>query len=601
MRRNREYLSIKIFSLLTVVMLLVSGCNMQSIQKTKSMRVVPKVDTYSTDFNGFANEVFSIFVSGSEIDLHSFLLDPEAYGIDTAASSWGDMSPEQMEEGFESLILLINHLETFDYENLNNGQKITYDMLMTYLEGDLAVKDLYLLSEPLGPMSGEHRFLAFSLDTYQIDNEEDLEMYLTLVKDIEIYVESICLFEKAKSEAGFFMKDEYAEMVIDDCEEMIDSGAEDFFTGFAETLEGIDWLTDEEKEEYKDRNRKYIEDYVIPAYQNIVDSMTDLLGTGEDGIGLARYEGGKDYYTQKARATTGTDMTVDEMFALLEQNAGKWLVEYEASLEDIDYTLLYSAFSDYETPESVIENNLIQMEGLFPEIPDRPDDFYLQKEMPASVADFASGMFLMPQLDEPWENKFYLNDTITDAMTLYEVTSHECVPGHLYQTVYFLLSDSENIPLRYYLSAVGIGLGTEEGWTTYIEFVSNRMAGLPDAENLFVEKYYNVYYAAMSLLDIGVNYYGWDREEAEEYFEEIGLDILVNVSDELIEDVDTMPTMYLSYTVGFIELTDMMARAEKTLGSQYSQYEFHKFYLDVGPCTFDIMNREMDTWLEEYE
>jgi uncharacterized protein (DUF885 family) len=414
-------------------------------------------------------------------------------------------------------------------------------------------------------------------------------------------VESICLFEKAKSDAGLFMKDEYAETVIDDCEEIIDSGAEDFLTGFEERLEECNWLTDEEKEDYKDRNREYVSDYVIPAYQNIVDSMTDLLGTGEDGAGLVRFEGGKEYYAQQVCATTGTDMTVDEIFELLEQNAGKWLTEYEESLEDIDYTLLSSAFSDYTTPDDVIEKNLMEMEGLFPEIPDRPDDYYVLKEMPESVADFASGMYLLPQLDEPWENIFYLNDTITDAMTLYQVTSHECMPGHLYQTVYFLLSDSENIPLRYYLSAMGQGLGTEEGWTTYIEFVSNRMAGLPDAENLFVEKYYNIYYVAMSLLDIGVNFYGWDQDAAEEYFEETGLDILVNVSDALIEDVDTMPTMYLSYTVGFIELTDMMARAEKTLGSQYSLYEFHKFYLDVGPCTFDIMNREMDAWMEEYE
>jgi uncharacterized protein (DUF885 family) len=62
-----------------------------------------------------------------------------------------------------------------------------------------------------------------------------------------------------------------------------------------------------------------------------------------------------------------------------------------------------------------------------------------------------------------------------------------------------------------------------------------------------------------------------------------------------------MPAMYLSYTVGKIELKEMMTRAQETLGDDYSELEFHRFYLETGPCTFDILNREMDEWMKEYK
>lgn len=589
MNRNRLGAAFRAVILMIVLSMLIGGCGIKSIRKSGG--------GYSKDFNEFSNEVFAALVSTDEITLHSLLLDEEEYGIEGADSSWGSYSAESYESEYAMLETISVHLKTFEYDTLSSGQKATYDLLNTFLTGELGVRDEYLLYEPLNPMLGDHLFLAFYLDTYQIDNSEDLEMYFVLVKDIEAYVESICEFERAKSEAGLFMLDSYAETVIEDCEEIIDAGAEDFISGFEARVDRMDFLSDEEITEYKEKNEQYVSDYVIPAYENICDTLSDLLGTGIEGTGLCRYDGGKEYYTRQLQMTTGTSMTTEELFSLLEENAILWQGEFEAVSEDVDYLLLSSVFESYTSPELVIENNLEQMSGLFPELSNMPDEFYEIEEMPASIAEFAAGMYLLPQVDDVWHNTFYINEASAFGLDLYNTTSHECVPGHLYQTVYFLQSDHENLPLRYLLSAYGEGLGTEEGWTTYIETVSNEMAGLPEAELLYLQKYYNAVYAWISLLDIGVNYYGWSLEDAEEYYADKSLDLLLSVNEELIETVDTMPTMYLSYTVGYIELSTMMTRAEEELGDEYSLYNFHKFYLDAGPSTFDILNREMDVWI----
>ena len=209
-------------------------------------------------------------------------------------------------------------------------------------------------------------------------------------------------------------------------------------------------------------------------------------------------------------------------------------------------------------------------------------------------------MYNLPQVADPWDNVFYISDNSSEGLDLYEVVSHECIPGHLYQTTYFLTSDTENLPLRYLLSAFGEGLGTEEGWTTYVEGISYRMAGLPETEARYVELFYEYLYAWMSMLDIGVNYYGWTMEEAIEYFSDLGMDNFFEVTESEMENVDTMPGMYLSYTVGKIELKKMIERAKDKLGDKYSDIEFRRFYLETGPCTFDILNREMDEWMKGF-
>ena len=35
-------------------------------------------------------------------------------------------------------------------------------------------------------------------------------------------------------------------------------------------------------------------------------------------------------------------------------------------------------------------------------------------------------------------------------------------------------------------------------------------------------------------------------------------------------------------------------------GDDYSELEFHRLYLETGPCTFETLNREMDEWIKEY-
>ncbi len=46
------------------------------------------------------------------------------------------------------------------------------------------------------------------------------------------------------------------------------------------------------------------------------------------------------------------------------------------------------------------------------------------------------------------------------------------------------------------------------------------------------------------------------------------------------------PCNYLKYYLGYLEILELKARAEELWDADYSDYRFHCFYLDCGPCDF---------------
>ena len=386
--------------------------------------------TYTEDFDDFADQVFAAFVSFDQVTLHSLVLDEEDFNIEKPESSWGDFSNESEDEDWALIEDLLEVLKEYDYDDLSRGQKITYDTLMKFLEGELALKDAPDFYDPLNALQGNHLFLAFNLDTYQIDDQDDLDTYMTLVKDIKPYVESICDYEERRSEDGLFMKKDYAVRVMEDISDILDSDCADFISGFEDRVDGFDFLSDDEKEEYKEKNRENVEEYVIPSYELLYDTVTDLKETGEDGYGLARYEGGKEYYARQIQMETGTSMTVDEVFEKIEKVAIESHDELFAIVEDVDYDLLDSSFAAYSDPDDVIENNLLQMSGRFPEISGAKDKgkLYVIEKMPDSIARFAAGMYLLPQVDDPWDNVFYINEGYAEGLDMYEVVLMSVFP-----------------------------------------------------------------------------------------------------------------------------------------------------------------------------
>ena len=90
-------------------------------------------------------------------------------------------------------------------------------------------------------------------------------------------------------------------------------------------------LTDEERSSCQTLHNKLITSAVIPAYQQLIDGLTTLKGTGRNARGLSYYPGGRSYYTYLLRTPVGTE----DSAPVLEQRRYRQLAADSQEMQEI--------------------------------------------------------------------------------------------------------------------------------------------------------------------------------------------------------------------------------------------------------------------------
>lgn len=117
---------------------------------------------------------------------------------------------------------------------------------------------------------------------------------------------------------------------------------------FNDNIEALDFLTGDEIKSFEEQNKKAVADSLIPAFEDVIDVMKSLKGTGKNQEGLCNYEGGKDYYAYLLKKTAGTDKSPEEVAQMLDDNLSKLMTElYSVAMLDSDaYQYLVDNYDD---------------------------------------------------------------------------------------------------------------------------------------------------------------------------------------------------------------------------------------------------------------
>ena len=261
-------------------------------------------------FDEFLDRYYKAEVTTDTISYNYSIKDGEAMGIEEPEVSLGDtdMSDEAVAAERKKYADFKAELEGFSYKALTADQRLTYDMLDEYLTvTDMAYDNIYLM-EPFSPMRGLQANLATNFTDYRFDDKGDVERYIQLINMVPDYFNSYLDFEKVKSEKGYFMSDDVCDQVIEQCDTFLEKTDDHFMiTVFDSNIDALDFLTDEEKADFKAQNKEAVLNSLLPAYQNVKDVLTSLKGTGQNDLGICYYDGGKDYYEYLLKYYTGTD------------------------------------------------------------------------------------------------------------------------------------------------------------------------------------------------------------------------------------------------------------------------------------------------------
>lgn len=567
--------------------LLFSGCS--SIRASS--------DT-NTAFRQFTLELFRQDVAANTIGLHYTLKDPSAYDIVQAPVTYGSFSTNTtgMMASLENSLSALSH---YHYEDLTDENKLTYDILKSYLQTAQKGAPYLLYEEPLGEITGIQAQLPVLLAEYPFHDIKDVDTYLSLLSCTPDYFNSLISFEKEKADSGLFIPDSTVDAVVEQCSSFVDMKDSNYLlTTFEERLSKIPGLSSTVKRDYQKKNQEMIANTVVPAYESLIDALLELRGSGKNEKGVCYLPNGKEYYSYVVERDTGSPRSVSEIKKLIHDQISSDLLSIQTLLSK-DPELASRPVSaeappdksdiflqnqiDRNQPEQILTLLEQKSSAAFPAPPDVTAQV---KYVPNAMEPYLNPAFYMiPAIDDQSENVIYINQSRNvDTLKLFTTLAHEGYPGHLYQTTYFAEKNTE--PLRSIFNFSGY----VEGWATYAEMCSYYLSPLPKDQAALFQKNGSLTLGLYAAADIGIHYDGWSVPDTVRFFSDYGIkdtDAIQEIYNLILSD----PGNYLKYYVGYLEFMELKKKAMKIDGDEFSQKNFHRAVLDVGPAPFDIVSK----------
>ena len=535
-------------------------------------------------FDNFTNDFFINELSSNSLNRHYTLSNPAAYKIPSGKPSLGDMSSQARKSQKEALENSLNSLHKIKQKSLSKKQQLDYEVLDDYLSTRLSLCDYDLYEEILSPSSGIQVQLPLLLAEYKFNTVDDIKEYISLICLYDKYFEGVIDYEKARSQKGLFMNDSLCVDVLNQCDDFIKNPDNNYLiTTFENRIEKAKFLSKNQKEKFIRQNHIAVCDHVIPAYKSLIQTMTNLLGTGQNDGGLCNLDKGDKFYELLVYSQTGCSESIEEINNMISSNRNDALSNMKEILTK--NPKIAEACENYSwkfnNEEEMLDSLKKSIKKDFPAICEC--NCNIEFVDPALSQYLAPAFYITAPYDNYKDNYIYINDAREYTNIKYFTTlAHEGFPGHLYQTV---MSYNYNIsPFR---TLIDYG-GYTEGWATYVEMMAYYYAGLDDDVAAFLQNNQDLTMSLYASSDIGILYLGWNFKYMCELWYDFGItddEAIENIMDYIISE----PGNYLKYYVGYLKFKNLKA-------TDMTSMAFHEAILKIGPAPFDIVEK----YLKDY-
>lgn len=556
------------------------------------------------EFEQYLDDYFKDVVTDDTLTYNYTIKDGADYGLEEPEVTLGDpgMTAEEIGQDKEEFEGWVKKLDAIDRSCLTEDQKLTYDVLDEYFQVPAGIFDNVYLYEPFSPMRGLQANIATNFTDYRFDDKGDVERYIELLGQIPDYFAEYLDFEQEKSEKGYFMSDAVCDKVISQCKDFVADKENHFMvTTFNDNIDALDFLTDEEKAEYKEANKQAVENSLLPAFENVAEVLSGLKGTGTNDGGICNYDGGKEYYEYLLKNFAGTAKSPEEVIDMLDTELQKLMVSLyqyylgnQAAYEYFaaNYDSIF-AETDQMTASEMVDK---MMETASEHYPDAGTINYkaeaLDKNL-ETIMDDVLAYYMAPAIDDPDNNLIRVNGLHTDGM--WTTLAHEGYPGHMLQNAYYMSTDPE--PVRTLMNF----LGYKEGWAMYacydsLYYYEYEEPEYGDTIAALYQLNDEMSYLMMGRVDLGINYEGWTLQDTADYLTKNGMD--GSAAQELYTTMVGDPAVYQSYSTGYYEMKELRDYAEEKMGDDFDLKTFNTIILETGPCQFDILKEQVDKKLQ---
>jgi uncharacterized protein (DUF885 family) len=172
------------------------------------------------------------------------------------------------------------------------------------------------------------------------------------------------------------------------------------------------------------------------------------------------------------------------------------------------------------------------------------------------------------------------------------IAYHEGVPGHHLQ--FSIMQElSELPPFRKF----GVNYNAyTEGWAFYSERLGKDVGFYQDPYSEYGRLENEMWRAVRLVVDTGVHYKHWSREQMVDYFRQHTAMDEPNIQTE-VDRYIAWPAQALSYQLGKMKILELRECARKELGDRFDIRAYHDAVLDEGALPLDLLETKIDRWI----
>jgi uncharacterized protein (DUF885 family) len=522
---------------------------------------------------------------------------------------WQDLSPNAVQESYQHAREIQDQLKAIDRAHLSSEDQVSYAVfnynISDYLQGEQYKWYLVRTNTFEGIQTVEG-----TVNSLRFETVKDYDDWLGRMGNFPAYMDQNIGLMRLGIKNQIVLPKVIGEKVLTQLDGMDwrDATKHGFYKPFKQMPPSF---SDADKQRLTAAAQQMITSEVLPAFQRLRDFMRkDYLPASFEQVGAWQVPNGDATYAHLTGSRTTTNLTPQQIHEIGLQEVRRIDAEMEKAREQSGFKGSTKEFFQFLRTDrrfyaksaddllqytraraKEIDALLVKLFRTFPRLPYgvEPVPGEIAPGMPAAYADGAA-----PDGSRP--GYFYINTYKPETRPEYEITSlilHEAIPGHTFQGG--IAIELKGIPqFRRY----GGYSAYAEGWALYCESLGDELGLYGDPCVRFGRLSNEMWRAVRLVVDTGIHYKHWTRQQAIDYFLAHVAATEYNATSE-VDRYISWPGQALAYKIGELKIKELRQRAEKELGSDFDVRAFHDAVLLDGPLPLTVLEKQVSIWIEK--
>jgi uncharacterized protein (DUF885 family) len=533
--------------------------------------------------------------------------------LDDESRAAGDRMFAHLKESREILL-------SYADEDLNEADRMSKRVAMSLMDMLAEAEKFRYHNYPVNQLFGvQNGFPSFMESTHQVHDVTDAEHYVSRLSQVGRKFSQVLDGLRHRESLGILPPQFVVTKVLEEMRAFVATPVEEgiLMVALTDKMRAAG-LPEGEQKRIALEAREQIEQNVYPAYGELIDYFEQLDEKVSENSGVWAMPDGDELYRLAVKLFTTTDYTPEYLhqFGLAEVEriqaeildilAGEgWDVSegfFAAISEMAQDPRFYYSDSDEGREQILADYRAILDEisgGLDPYFDVMPEAGLEVDRIPEFKEKTSPGAYYeIPAMDGSRPGVFYANLYDIKATPRYSMRTlayHEGVPGHHFQLA--IQQQQEDLPFfRRLIPAVAYA----EGWALYAEMLAWEMGFQDDPYDNIGRLQGELFRAVRLVVDTGIHYKRWSREQAIEYM----INNTGMAESDVVAEIEryfVMPAQALAYKVGMAKMLQLRDLARNELGEDFDIREFHNVVLTNGSVPLDILEDLVRAYIAEHE